>query len=128
MSISRIITLLGKELSAGLRNFIFIFSIVVPIVVTVVISALFGTLFLGQPKLGLADQGESRIVTDAAKLNGVSLKMFDSELAAVGIDRHALLDQLQADATRRLDRAIDRGRSAAAPARSERLAAAANAS
>jgi len=37
----------------------------------------------------------------------------DRELAAIGIDQGALFDRLRTDATRRLDRAIERGRRAA---------------
>ncbi len=81
MSITRVFTLLRKEFSSGLRNFMFIFSIVIPIVLTLVISLLFGTLFLGQPKMGLADEGRSQIVENARKLEGVALKTYPSEAA-----------------------------------------------
>jgi hypothetical protein len=48
----------------------------------------------------------------------------DGELASIGVDRHALFDRLQRDASRRLERSVERGRrlaakraaSAAAPA------------
>jgi ABC-2 type transport system permease protein len=84
MNLTRILTLLGKEFSAGKRNFIFIFAIVVPIVITLIVSLLFGSLFLGQPKMGLADQGQSEITQKASELRGVTLKTYasDAELKA----------------------------------------------
>jgi hypothetical protein len=42
------------------------------------------------------------------------LEAVSTELGSVGIDRVAILEQLGRDARRRLDRAIERGRKAAA--------------
>ncbi len=79
MNIGRVVTLLGKEFSAGTRNFIFVFALVVPIVFTLVVSLLFGTLFLGTPKLGLVDQGDSALVGEAEALRGVAVRKYASE-------------------------------------------------
>jgi ABC-2 type transport system permease protein len=79
MKLGRVLTLLGKEFSAGTRNFIFVFAIVVPVVFTLVVSLLFGTLFLGTPKLGLVDQGSSALVEEAEALRGVAVRKYNTE-------------------------------------------------
>ena len=76
MSIRRILVLLRKEFTTGKRNFIFIFALVIPVLFSLIISALFGSLFLGQPKLGLADEGRSQIVAKAQALEGIGVRIF----------------------------------------------------
>jgi ABC-2 type transport system permease protein len=62
MSIRRIGVLLSKEFLYGSRNYIFVFAIVAPIIISVVISLIFGTWLSETPKLGIVDEGDSRIV------------------------------------------------------------------
>jgi len=71
MSIRRVGVLLSKEFLYGSRNYIFIFSIVGPIVISLVISLIFGTLFSETPKMGIVDEGESRLVSQFRGLNSV---------------------------------------------------------
>lgn len=63
MSLRRVFVLLGKEVMHGSKNFIFVFALVIPIVLTLVVSLLFGTLFSGKPKLGINDQGSSKLAS-----------------------------------------------------------------
>jgi ABC-2 type transport system permease protein len=79
MSIRRVFTLLRKEFATSKQNFIFIFAIVIPVVFSLIISALFGSLFLGQPKLGLVDEGQSRLIAQAQMLEGVGVRIFESD-------------------------------------------------
>ncbi|MEZ4592129.1 MAG: ABC transporter permease [Chloroflexota bacterium] len=81
MSLRRVAILLGKEFSRGPRNFIFIFALVVPIVLSLVLSLLFGTFFSGKPKLGVADLGDSALVTQASASDSILLSEYASDAA-----------------------------------------------
>ncbi|MBZ0284428.1 MAG: ABC transporter permease [Anaerolineae bacterium] len=61
MNIRRIGVLLGKELSHGTRNFIFMFATVIPIVVSLVVALVFGRLLSSTPRLGIIDEGQSEL-------------------------------------------------------------------
>lgn len=62
MNIRRIGVLLDKELRHGTRNFIFMFATVIPVVVSLIVSLVFGSLFSQTPRLGILDEGSSRLV------------------------------------------------------------------
>ncbi|MCB8942331.1 MAG: ABC transporter permease [Ardenticatenaceae bacterium] len=78
MNIRRVFVLLGKELVWGPRNFMFIFALVVPVVLSLVLSLLFGTIFSGKPRLGIADAGDSRLVTIAQGLDGLRVMVYET--------------------------------------------------
>jgi len=80
MSIRRIILLTGKELFHGSRGFM-ILAIVAPIVISLLFSLVFGTLFAGKPKLGIADRGGSRIAALASGLPSVTVSTYPDETA-----------------------------------------------
>ena len=75
-SVRRIAVFLGKEFLHGPRNFLFIMAIVVPLVLTFVIQLLFGSLFTGQPRLGIVDEGDSRLVTAAEAENAIRVNRY----------------------------------------------------
>ncbi len=75
-SLRRIDVLLKREFSEGYKNFIFIFAIVVPVVLTFVVSVLFGTLFAGKPKIGIADQGNSQLVVMAKTMHALIVREY----------------------------------------------------
>lgn len=61
MSVKRILVLLRSEFGAGGRNFIVIFAILTPLLISLVLSLVFGNLFSGKPRLGLAVEGDSEV-------------------------------------------------------------------
>ena len=63
MSFRRIGVLLSKEFLYGSRSYMFILSTVGPVVISLVISLIFGTLFSETPKMGIVDEGNSRMVS-----------------------------------------------------------------
>jgi len=63
MSVRRVAVLLRRELLQGPKSFIFLWSVVLPIVMSLVLSLVFGTLFNDKPRLGIADQGNSGLVS-----------------------------------------------------------------
>ncbi len=79
MSIRRIGVLVSKEFLYGSKSYMFIFSIVGPIVISVVISLIFGTLFSETPKMGITDEGDSRMVTLLQKTDAVDSREYLTE-------------------------------------------------
>lgn len=77
-ALSRVLTLLAKEFLHGPRNFLFILAIVVPLVLTLVVQLLFGSLFTGQPRLGLVDEGSSRLGAAAAAEDAIRVTRYDA--------------------------------------------------
>lgn len=63
MSFRRVGVLLSKEFLYGSRSYMFIFAIVGPVIISLVISLIFGTLFSEIPKVGVFDEGDSRMVS-----------------------------------------------------------------
>jgi ABC-2 type transport system permease protein len=92
MSIRRVGVLLGKELSQGWRNVIFIFAVVMPVVLTIVVSLLFGTVFSGKARVGLVDQGGSELVGRASGLASLDVKLYDSPQALRAAAAGGMLD------------------------------------
>lgn len=78
MNLKRIGVLLVKEFVQGSTSFIFIFAIAVPVVMTLVITLLFGSLFSGKPKLGIADAGGSRFTSQSEEMGSFIIKTYDS--------------------------------------------------
>lgn len=78
MNLRHISVLLGKEFIHGPKSFIFIWAIVAPIGFTLVATLAFGTLFSEKPRLGIFDEGHSRLVANAQELDSVTTKVYDS--------------------------------------------------
>ena len=81
MSAKRVGVLLSKEFRRGINNFIFIFALVVPIGFSLVLNLLFGSFFSGKPKLGVADLGNSDLVTQAQAVDSVIVTEYESDAA-----------------------------------------------
>lgn len=65
--------LLRKDLGVGPRSPIFLYAIALPVILTLLIRVVFGSLFDPAPRLGIVDEGESRIVRHAQALEGVEV-------------------------------------------------------
>jgi ABC-2 type transport system permease protein len=76
MSLKRVGILLVKDLLQGPKNYIFVMAVVAPIVLSLVVSLVFGTLFSAKPKLGIMDEGRSRLVTMIRELDSVVTKEY----------------------------------------------------
>ena len=76
MNLKHIGTLLGKEFLHGPKNYIFVMAIVMPIVISLLFSLLLGTFFTGTPKLGIADEGSSQLVTMFEQQASISTKEY----------------------------------------------------
>lgn len=79
MNFRRTLVLLGKEIRHSSKNFIFVFAVVIPVVLSLVVTLLFGSLFSGKPRLGIADQGESELATKLVDINALLSKEYTSE-------------------------------------------------
>jgi len=78
MSLRRVAVLLSKELLRGPRNFMFIFAVVAPVLITLLVWLLFGTIFADAARLGLVDEGNSRLVGLAQGLDALTVKTYPS--------------------------------------------------
>jgi ABC-2 type transport system permease protein len=114
MNLSRIFTLVKKEFLFGSKNFIFVMALVMPVMISLIISLLVGTLFSGKPRLGIFDQGDSRLTSGMAAQDFLLTELYtDSETLRADVERGALdmgiilpqnFDrQLQSDANPSLD-------------------------
>ncbi|MFC1935117.1 ABC transporter permease [Chloroflexota bacterium] len=78
MSLKRVIILLGKELLYGPKTYIFVFAIVGPIIISLVVSLVFGSLFVGKPRLGVVDEGGSQLILLSQELTSVITTAYDA--------------------------------------------------
>ena len=69
---------LRKDLGVGPRSPIFLYAIVLPVILTLLIRVVFGSLFDPAPRLGIVDEGDSRIVQNAADVEGVEIQYPES--------------------------------------------------
>ncbi len=78
MSIRRVTILLGKDFKYGSKGFIFIMAIVAPILISLVLNLVFGTFFSQTAKLGITDQGDSRLVDLVSASDSVQTRTYAS--------------------------------------------------
>ncbi|MBN1136489.1 MAG: ABC transporter permease [Anaerolineae bacterium] len=85
MNIRRVGLLLFREMVQGPKNFIFVFAVVVPLAMSLVMSLIFGTLFSGKPRLGIAAAtavtGGSAFTRSAAAMEAFVVREYASESA-----------------------------------------------
>jgi ABC-2 type transport system permease protein len=78
MSLRRVGILLTKEFRYGSKSFIFIIAIGMPLVLSLVLSLVFGNLFSEKPKLGVSDEGDSRITSLITESDSIVGREYDS--------------------------------------------------
>ncbi len=78
MSVRRVAILLGKDFKYGSKGFIFILAIVAPILISLVLNLVFGTFFSQTAKLGINDQGNSRLVDLVSASDSVQTRTYAS--------------------------------------------------
>ncbi len=77
MSLRRAWRVMSKELRLGPRSPILLFAIFMPLVITFLVEAVFGSLLDQDPRLGIVDQGSSRVTEAALALDGIDVRIFD---------------------------------------------------
>ena len=78
MNLRRVGILLANELAHGSQSFMVIFAVIVPLAISLIVSLLFGTLFAEKPKLGIADQGDSRMSQLARQVESLIVTEYGS--------------------------------------------------
>ncbi len=78
MSLHRAIQILRKDLKLGPRSPVFLYAVVFPVVGTLLVQVVFGGLFDPDPRLGIADEGESQITSAAVELAGIQVALLGS--------------------------------------------------
>lgn len=79
MSLARIFQVLRKDLRVGPRSPIFLYAIVLPVAMTFVLQVAFSSLLEPSPRLGIVDQGDSRLTRDARQAEGLRVEVVDDE-------------------------------------------------
>lgn len=77
MNVRRVLILAGKELFQGPKNLLFVMAVVMPVVFTVALNLLFGSVFSGEPVLGIVDQGDSRLVHLVSDVGAIQVREYD---------------------------------------------------
>ncbi len=78
MSAKRIWILFWKEIRHGATNFLFLYSIVMPVLLTLLVALVFGDLFAQTPRLGIVDSGSSAVTAHLADLDQINTTVFAS--------------------------------------------------
>ena len=71
--------ILLKDLRLGPRSPILLWAIIFPVVGTLLVQLVFGSLFAPQPRLGIVDEGGSQVAAAMAEVEGIELRLIDSE-------------------------------------------------
>lgn len=79
MNPGRIGVLLRKDLISSSKSFLIIFAVVMPVVISLLISLVFGDLFSGMPRLGIVDQGSSRLAASLLQGEYIQVREFARE-------------------------------------------------
>ena len=79
MSLKRVGVLLGRGIIQGPKGFLFIMAIVAPIILSLVVSLVFGTLFNDTPRMGIVDEGDSRLLAIANEYHSVITVEYDTD-------------------------------------------------
>jgi ABC-2 type transport system permease protein len=73
MNISRVWSLVAKDLRMGPRSPVFVFALLMPVLITFLVQVVFLTLFDPKPRLGIADLGHSEITRSVSQMDGIEL-------------------------------------------------------
>jgi len=79
MSISRILSIIKRELNLGFRSPALILALVVPLILTAAIQLIFGGLWQQKPVLAVYDMGDGIIISELEKNKAVEFIEVDSE-------------------------------------------------
>ena len=77
MNLKRSWYVFGREVRLSPRSPLVLFAIGVPLLMTFLISAVFGSLFDPNPRLGIVDQDGSAVAVAAQEIEGVEVTLID---------------------------------------------------
>lgn len=77
MSSRSVLTILKKDFALGPRSTVFLWALVLPLAITLVLQVAFGSLFQPKPRLGVVDEGGSRIASEVRAMEGIRVTAFD---------------------------------------------------
>ena len=102
MSMKRTFLMVFKDLRMGPRSPIFLFALLMPILITFLVQVVFATLIDPEPRLGIADLGQSEITTTVEEMEGITLT-----LAGSAAELRKLVENNDVDAGLVLDEGFD---------------------
>jgi ABC-2 type transport system permease protein len=74
----RILALFRRELQVGPRSPMLLWAILVPVLLTVLVRSVFGSLFQPEPRLAVVDEGNSVLVAQLERLDGIDVTVLHS--------------------------------------------------
>lgn len=77
MSPRSVLTILKKDFALGPRSTVFLWALVLPLAITLVLQVAFGSLFQPKPRLGVVDEGGSRVASEVRAMEGIRVTAFD---------------------------------------------------
>ena len=102
MSIKRTFIMVFKDLRMGPRSPVFLFALLMPVLITFLMQVVFATLLDPEPRLGIADLGQSEITTAVQEMEGIDLT-----LARSATELRELVENNDVDAGLVLDEGFD---------------------
>lgn len=89
MSLSRMWTLMARDLRMGPRAPVIVWVLLMPVIITFLLQVVLLSLFKQQPRLGIADLGSSQITAAVEQMEGIELTRAQSraELRAL-VEKH----------------------------------------
>lgn len=78
MSARHTATILARDIRLGPRSPFTLYALLIPVLLTLLIQGVFGDLFAPEPRLVIADEGNSQITTEAGMLEGIEVSHADS--------------------------------------------------
>jgi ABC-2 type transport system permease protein len=92
MSLKRSWTLFKTEVFHGPRGSILVMSLLTPVLIALFVNLAFGNIFSDRAKLGVYDQGDSRLASIIRENGGVTVKSYDSENGLKDAARNGAID------------------------------------
>ncbi len=79
MNVSRIWTLIKHEVLHGPRDVVLVMSVVLPVLLALFVNLAFGNIFTDRGKLGIYDEGQSRLVETIKSDGSITARVYGSE-------------------------------------------------
>ena len=74
MNLARVASILRKDIGAGPRSPILLWTLVMPVAMTFLVQGVFGSLFEREPRLGIVDAGASELTVALERAPGIDVR------------------------------------------------------
>jgi ABC-2 type transport system permease protein len=74
VNLARVASILRKDIGAGPRSPVFLWTLVMPVAMTLLVQGVFGSLFEREPRLGIVDAGTSELAAALERAPGIAVR------------------------------------------------------